>query len=326
MLNDTHRGVYVNLSADVLEAKSEKFKKECAKARFWQFKQQSRCYRRAGHMLQSAQLLMRAEKEGSKAEATRERPEIDQAIKNLASLFGTDSSYILELRQNMQSNIVGVAKDLEGSFKSMASTIYRLLKGNDVEKEQARQDIRSMRGNHEARASEEDQAQIQRSLEQLMRKHDMDVSHVEDGWHQIDELVQNPASDEGETSALLEVGSDSARADKLSVGLVIVVIVLLLLLIVLWLIPVFAAVFWGVIFPIIVVLIVLIVVFLVVRYVLGLVRGRTETTTQSPRTGKNPVRSGRKGARQGNRRATTTRRSTPRNSRTTTVAPRRNRK
>merc|ERR1712178_199393 len=197
--------------------------------------------------------------------------------------------------------------------KSMAGTIYRLLKGTDVEKEQARQEIRSMRENREARASEEDQAQIQRSVEELMRKHDVNISHVEDGWHQIDELVQNPASDEGETSALLEVGSDSARADKLSVGLVIVVIVLLLLLIVLWLIPVFAAVFWGVIFPIIVVLIVLIVVFLVVRYVLGLVNGRTETTTQSPqrsgsgasttrRTGKNPVRTGRTGARQGNRR------------------------
>jgi len=277
---------------------------------------------------------MRAENEDSKEEATRERPEIDRAIKNLASLFGTDSSYILELRQNMRSNVVGVAKDLEGSFKSMSGMIYHLLKGNDAEKEQARQDIRSMRKNRKARATEQDQAEIQRSVEQLMRKHDVNMSQVEDGWHQIDELVQNPASDEDETSALLQVGSDSTRADKLSIGLVIVVIVLLLLLIVLWLIPFFAAVFWGIIFPIIVVLIVVIVVFLIVRYVLGLVRGR-ETTTQSPQTttkraGKNPARTGRRGTRQGNsrtttRRATTTRRTGRRNPRTT-AAPRRNKK
>jgi len=111
-------------------------------------------------MLQSTQLLMRAEKEGSKEEATRERPEIDRAIKNLASLFGPDSRYILELRQSMQSNIVDVAKDPEGSFKSMAGMIYQLLKGSDAEKEQARQDIGSMRKNTQSRASEQDQVQI----------------------------------------------------------------------------------------------------------------------------------------------------------------------
>merc|ERR1712048_166426 len=285
-----------------------KFKKECAKARFWQFKQQSRCYRRAGHMLQSAQLLMRAEKEGSKEEAARERPEIDRAIKNLASLFGTDSSYILELRQNMRSNVVGVAKDLEGSFKSVAGMIYHLLRGNDAEKEQARQDIRNMRKSRKTHASEQDHSEIQRSVEELMRKHDVNTSKIEDGWHQIDGLVQNPASDDDEAGALLQVGSDSTRVDKLSIGLVIVVIVLLLLLIVLWLMPFFAAVFWGVLFPIIVVLIVLIVVFLIVRFVLGLVRGG-KGTKMGKGTGRNPARPGQPGARQGNSR-TTTRRAT----------------
>merc|ERR1712232_1517525 len=141
-------------------------------------------------MGQFAQLLMHAEKQGSKEEATKERPAIDRAIKNLASLFGADSHYIFEIRRNMQSNIVGVAKDLEGSFRSMAGTLFQLLKGSDAEKQQARHDINNMRKDHAGNASEQDRIQIQQSVEQLMRKHAVNISHVEDGWHQIDKFLE----------------------------------------------------------------------------------------------------------------------------------------
>jgi len=258
----------------------------------------------------------------------------------LASLFGADSHYIFEIRRNMQSNIVGVAKDLEGSFRSMAGTLFQLLKGSDAEKQQARHDINNMRKDHAGNASEQDRIQIQQSVEQLMRKHAVNISHVEDGWHQIDKFLENSASYEDETSALLEVQSDSTRAN-LSVGLIVVIVVLLLLLMVLWLIPYFAAVFWGVLFPIIIALIVVIVVFLIVRFLFGLFRdrelsrngnnrrsttttkgnsnkrrsttttkgrNRRYTTTTTTRNGRNAAQNGRGGAgAQGNaRRATTT--------------------
>merc|ERR1719343_131423 len=54
MLSNSHGATYISLNAKLLEEKSEKFKDECAQAHFWQFTSKARCYRRLGHMLQSA--------------------------------------------------------------------------------------------------------------------------------------------------------------------------------------------------------------------------------------------------------------------------------
>merc|ERR1712176_1547732 len=101
------------------------------------------CYRRAGHMAHSAKLLIRAEQEDSGIKENEKHPEIDRAIENLASLFGPDANYIIALRQSMQSNAVGVVKDLEGSLGGMANTLKKLLMGTDAGKEEARNHITS---------------------------------------------------------------------------------------------------------------------------------------------------------------------------------------
>merc|ERR1712224_941932 len=113
MLNSSQSDTYLTLSAKLVEEKSEKFKKECGKkAKFWQIKRKARCYRLLGHMLHSSELLLRAEKRRPEQHAADQRAEIDRAIKNMASMFGDDGVYILELKEKMTSNIVGVAKNL----------------------------------------------------------------------------------------------------------------------------------------------------------------------------------------------------------------------
>merc|ERR1712187_121064 len=87
--------------------------------------------------------------------------QIEHALNNIASAFGTDGQHLLELKDKLKGDFLSIARDPTGKFKQMITTVLKLLSGSEREKGEARQAIREMPSKTMTRASEDDTRMIE---------------------------------------------------------------------------------------------------------------------------------------------------------------------
>jgi len=264
--NASNRNELLELAAEVLEEKSEKFKAGCGDVKLWQLGKQFHCHRRAGRMMRSAELLSRATT--SAASDAENQQHIQRAFNNIASAFGTDQKYLLEFKDKVKGDFLSIAKDPTRKFKRMISTVRKLLTGSESDKNEARKEITKMPSRNVTRVSRREAKRVERTVNKLARRYKLKQPKVVDqAWADVDKLIPNETASET-PSALLQLETLDAGQAKGGVNLMIVVIVVILIL--LLCIPGFAIP--GVLMTVIIVVLVLILIIMLVKVLVGQIR------------------------------------------------------
>jgi hypothetical protein len=265
---------FVELAAQVLEQKSENFKKDCADPKLWQVSKQLHCHRRAGRMMRSAELLSKAAQVSGEQDQNQQHAE--RALENIASAFGTDGQYLLLYKSKVKGDVLNICKDPIGKFGKMISTVSKLLSGSEDAKNEARRSIEKMPSKNLTKATKRDEKQIKRTTEKLAREYNLNgEEQVEKAWSDLDQFITSETKTT-QASSLLQAED---HVSPVGVGIlafsIIVIVVLLIVMLVLHPLHVIAATgaviggiyaFFAVSWPVLVPLLFLIMVVMLVRF------------------------------------------------------------
>lgn len=148
MLDNDRKEMYL-LQADLLSAKSSKFTKDCYATSWLNIKGTMRCKRRAQHMMRAMEFISKAQtSKFMKTLTTEERSvgksAMDVSLSNITAALGEDGEAILELRNKMKANPTLVRKSPKEALFQVVELTWKLLRGDDQQRQKARQDIKTM--------------------------------------------------------------------------------------------------------------------------------------------------------------------------------------
>lgn len=248
MLKPATRAKFFKMASGVLSAKSRKFSEKCKGSSLFYMTANRKCARRAKQMMRAMKVMSKAQTVEmvaslSEEEKALEKAMFEESLNNLADATGEDGPMVLELQQKLKANVAGVKRDPKGSVNSVIAILQKLLKGTDAEKEEARAEIRAMKGPGEVeQLGAEEAAELDRKNAELASQLDHETS--------VTELVDNvdtvaPDNDDPRdgNASLVEV----ARSDAVVSGIAFVLTVMLVIFVVIWAVAevVAALVLWA---------------------------------------------------------------------------------
>jgi len=182
MLSDeSKKSQFLSDASTVLEDKSAKFKSSCGNVRFWQVSTRLHCHRRLGRMFQSAKLLTQAAGENTTTSSPY-KVQVDKALENIASTFGENGKYVIELQAKAKADALGFAKNPRGSLKRIAGNLYKLMAGSKKEKEEAKSAIQEMPNVNSTVPTEQDREEIQVVTDSLIEEYGGGEKKAQQAW------------------------------------------------------------------------------------------------------------------------------------------------
>lgn len=247
------RAKYFQIASGVLAAKATKFKDECKGLSFYQMHTSRRCARRASHLMRSIEFMGKAQDDKliaamSDEEQAEQQRLFDESLGAMSEAIGEEGPAIMQLQAKMKGNVGGIREDPKGSILKIMSLVQQVLRGTEVEKQQAMEEIDAMPDNIEAATGDEKNEQDTKlaNLANILEQEKEGVANVIDAANYIDSTEASEDLDEvldpelegaleKETGSLVEQGLQVQVANGFIAAVGLVVIVILIIAAVLWL-------------------------------------------------------------------------------------------
>jgi len=234
--------VYSSLQSEQMKDKSLEFQGACSKDVKWRkmmSKEQWRCYRRAGYMMQASQFLLKAqEKTTDQSEKVRAqvKDNMDAAMGHIADSLGDDAPHYMMLRQKVESNSLELMKTPYATLKDVIGKVRALGHGNETTKLEVKKAIEAMPNGTGAEPTDEDVDQLKKGLAELgpeakklqEERGEVDASE-NDLINSVEKMLPQTGHEDSDAvasataSALMEADSETANMSLLEFLLLVLV-------------------------------------------------------------------------------------------------------
>jgi len=242
MRSEENVEVYSSLQSEQMKEKSLKFQGACSKDVQWRkmmSKEQWRCYRRAGYMMQASQFLLKAQTNATnQAETVRAKVKdnMDAAMGHIADSLGEDAPHYMMLKQKVESNTVELMKTPYATLKDIIGKVRALGHGNETTKLEVKRAIEAMPSGTGAAPTYEDEEQLKKGLAELVpeakklqEEHGEVNASANDLINSVEKMLpqtgheDNDAAASATASALIEATSETGNMSLLEFLLLVLV-------------------------------------------------------------------------------------------------------